>query len=66
MSSVITAGVQTVLGARIKPVVISGGCRGGAQEARVPPLILGKKKKRIAEGEKADRASDKKPVPPLA
>ena len=28
------------------------------------PLILGKKKKRIAKGRKASRASDKKPPPP--
>ena len=40
-----------------------GGSRGGALGGPSLPLILGKKKKRIAEGRKAGRASDKKPRP---
>ena len=50
--------------------ITRGGSRGKAGGPPPPPphLILGKNKKRIAEGRKAGRASDKQsgPPPPLA
>lgn len=56
----------TVLGARIKPVVISGGCRGGAQEARVPPPLfwIKKKKKESQKEEKLTGQATKNRSPP--
>ena len=45
--------------------ITRGGSRGKAGGPPPPPhLILGKNKKRIAEGRKAGRASDKQPGPP--
>ena len=48
--------------------ITRGGSRGKAGGSAPPPphLTLGKNKKRIAEGRKAGRASDKQPVPPLS
>ena len=47
--------------------ITRGGSRGKAGGSAPPPhLILGKNKKRIAEGRKAGRASDKQPGPPLS
>ena len=44
--------------------ITRGGSRGKAGGPPPPHLILGKNKKRIAEGRKAGRASDKQPGPP--
>ena len=47
--------------------ITRGGSRGKAGGPPPPPqLILGKNKKRIAEGRKAGRASDKQSGPPLS
>ena len=54
-------GTQPKLFVRPGTFKISGGSREGAPF----PLILGGKKKRIAEGRKAGRATDKKSQPPL-